>query len=90
MSTYGDVTQSQSPSQTAGKATAALVLGILGLVLIPIIPSILAIVFGNSAKQQIDGSGGRLGGRGLASAGVVLGWVALALGALLIIAVVAL
>ena len=65
-------------------------LGIVGLVLIPIIPSILAIVFGNGAKREIDASGGSLGGRGLASAGVVLGWVALALWALFIIAVVAL
>jgi len=90
MSTYGDVPHSQSSSQTAGKATAALVLGILGLVLIPIIPSILAIVFGNAAKREIDASGGTLGGRGSASAGVVLGWVALALWALFIIAVLAL
>lgn len=90
MSTYGEVTHTQSSSETPGKATASLVLGLVGLVLIPIIPSILAIVFGNSAKQQIDGSGGRLGGRGLATAGVVLGWVALALWALFIVAVVAL
>lgn len=47
-------------------------------------------MFGSSAKQQIDGSGGRLGGRGMATAGVVLGWVALALWALFFIAIVAL
>lgn len=87
MSTYGDV--GHSARHTPGKATASLVLGIIGLVLFPIIPSILAIVFGNSAKHEIDASGGSLGGRGAASAGVILGWVALAIWAVFLIAVVA-
>ncbi len=90
MTTHGEVTQAHSAGRTPGKATAALVLGILGLVLIPIIPSILAIVFGNNAKREIDGSGGSLGGRGLATTGVVLGWIALAIWAVFLIAVVAL
>ena len=89
MSTYGDVAHSQSASRTPGKATASLVLGIVGLILIPILPSILAIVFGGSAKREIDGSGGSLGGRGLATAGIVLGWIALAIWAVFLIAVVA-
>ncbi|MDA0179565.1 DUF4190 domain-containing protein [Solirubrobacter phytolaccae] len=90
MSTYGEVTQSQSAPRTPGKATAAFVLGLVGLVLIPLIPSVLAIVLGGGAKREIDGSGGSLSGRGLATAGVVLGWVALAIWALFIVAIVAL
>jgi hypothetical protein len=61
--------------QTSGKATAALVLGILGLVLCPLICSVLALVFGYQARSEIDASGGRISGRGSATAGVVLGWV---------------
>ena len=37
--------------------------------------SILAVVFGYVGKSQIDRSGGAEGGRGLAIAGIVLGWV---------------
>lgn len=58
---------------TPGKATASLVLGIVGLLVCPIVCSVLAIVFGIQAKSEIDGSGGRLGGRGMAQAGVILG-----------------
>lgn len=36
---------------------------------------ILALVFGYIAKSQIDRSGGTQGGRGMAIAGIVLGWV---------------
>lgn len=58
--------------RTNGFAVAALVLGILWLFWVG---SILALVFGYIAKSQIDGSGGAHGGRGLAIAGIVLGWV---------------
>jgi hypothetical protein len=60
-------------SKTNGSATAALVFGILGL-LIGIL-SVPALVFGYSARRQIDGSGGVQGGRGMAIAGIVLGWI---------------
>jgi hypothetical protein len=65
----------QTGRQTSGKSTAALVLGILGLVLCPLICSVLALIFGYQARREIDQSGGRLTGRGNATAGVVLGWV---------------
>ena len=69
--------------QSSGKATASLVLGILGLTFCPIvITSILAIVFGYSGRSEIDASGGRLGNRGMATAGIVLGWIGIALCAL--------
>jgi hypothetical protein len=67
-------------AQTSGKSTAALVLGILGLVLFcPIICSILALIFGYQARRDIDASGGRLSGRGNATVGIVLGWIGVAL-----------
>jgi hypothetical protein len=61
--------------QTSGKSTAALVLGILGLVFCPLICSVLALVFGYQARREIDGSNGALTGRGNATAGIVLGWI---------------
>jgi hypothetical protein len=57
---------------TNGKAIAALVLGITWICGIG---SILALVFGNQAKNEIDASGGLEQGRGMATAGIVLGWV---------------
>jgi Domain of unknown function (DUF4190) len=64
------------PQSTNGLAIASLVLGIVWLYGIG---SILALVFGYSARGQIDQSGGRQGGRGLATAGIVLGWVGIGL-----------
>jgi hypothetical protein len=75
--------------QTSGKSTAALVLGILGLVLFcPFIFSILALVLGYQARREIDASGGRLGGRGNATVGIVLGWIGTALLVVFVILVV--
>ena len=77
---------------TPGKATASLVLGILGMIIpfLSIVLSILAIVFGTGAKREIDASSGSLGGRGLATAGVILGWVGVVIWAFFLIAVFAL
>ncbi len=85
--------QGQGPYQprpTSGKANAALILGVCGLVVCPLICSILAVVFGYQARGEIDASGGRLDGRGQAVAGIVLGWVGIGLCALGIVAVIAL
>jgi hypothetical protein len=67
------------PPRTPGQAYAALILGIVGLLFCPFIASILALVFGYQAKGQIDAAAGQLGGRGIAVAGIVLGWVSIGL-----------
>jgi hypothetical protein len=61
-------------SGTNGLAIAALVLGITGFIAYAI-PAILALIFGYRAKGQIDASGGVQGGRGMALAGIILGWI---------------
>ena len=61
-----------APARTNGMAIASMVLGILWLYWIG---SILALIFGYSAIRQIDRSGGVESGRGMAIAGIVLGWV---------------
>lgn len=48
---------------------------VLGILWLYWIGSILALIFGYVAKSQIAASGGRQGGRGMATAGIVLGWV---------------
>lgn len=61
--------------RTNGLAIASMVLGIVWLYGIG---AVLALIFGYQAKKQIDGSGGRETGRGMAVAGIVLGWVGVA------------
>jgi hypothetical protein len=63
----------QAPNEKS--AVSALVLGILSFFLCPIIFGILAIVIGKGSEKKIDQSGGQLGGRGLAHAGVICGWI---------------
>jgi hypothetical protein len=64
------------------------VLGIGGFVVFPVVLSILAIVLGNAAKREIRERPG-LGGEGMASAGVVLGWIGVAVMALALLFFVA-
>ena len=68
-------------AETNGLAIASLVLGIVWLMGLG---SILALIFGYVAKSQIDRSGGWQTGRGLAIAGIVLGWVGVGLVAAMI------
>lgn len=58
--------------RTNGLAVASLVLGILWLYWIG---SILALLFGYRARRQVRDSAGTEGGSGMATAGIVLGWV---------------
>ena len=78
-----------APPRTPGQAYAALILGIVGLVVCPLLPSIAAVVFGHLAKGEIDRAGGQLGGRGLAMTGLILGWIGVAFWALIFLVIVA-
>src|SRR5215813_13111757 len=62
---------------TSGWAIASLICAILGV-------SILAIIFGYVGRNEIKNSGGRLTGDGLALAGLIIGWIEIALGVLLV------
>lgn len=76
----------------SGKATASLVLGICGLagllMCCPLIMPILAVVLGNQAKREIRESNGWVRGEGQAKAGIVMGWIGIALSVLLIVGIV--
>jgi acyl carrier protein len=65
---------------TSGLAVASLVCGVLGLLpVLPVIGSIIAIVTGHMARAQIARADGRVGGKGLATAGLFLGYSVVAL-----------
>jgi hypothetical protein len=72
------VTVENATQRTSGYAIASLILGIAGFFVVPIVPSILAIVFGQKAREDLRRDP-TLGGEGLATAGIVLGWVGIAL-----------
>ena len=64
--------------ETSGKAIASLVLGILGPFTCAIL-GIIAIPLGHAALSDIRGRPGVLVGDGLAKAGIILGWINVAL-----------
>ena len=70
---------------TCGFAIASMVLGILW---IWGIGSVLALVFGYISRRRIDESEGSLTGRGMAIAGIVLGWIGVVALIAVIIAIV--
>ena len=74
MSDYEYQQVAPSPSETSTLAVVSLVAGILSWILIPIIGAIIAVVTGHKAKNEIRASGGQLGGNGMATIGLVLGY----------------
>lgn len=65
-----------SSAKTNGFAVASLVLGLLFCLSVT---GILAVIFGNVALGRIAASQGTEKGRGLAIAGIVLGWIGIVL-----------
>jgi hypothetical protein len=87
------VTDEQYPrpwQPRAGSANASLILGIVGLLAFPWVCSPLAIVYARKAREEIAAAGGRLGGRGTADAGVVIGWIGIPYAVLLTLWIIAL
>jgi hypothetical protein len=78
----------QPPPPTSSRATTALVLGLCGFFVCPLVLSIPAWIVGRGAMREIDASNGQLGGRGQAQAGYILGIVGTVLSILAIIAVI--
>ena len=78
------MTVENAAQRTSGYAIASLILGIAGFFVFPIVPSILALVFGQKAREELRREP-TLGGEGLATAGIVLGWVGIALVAIVLL-----
>ena len=81
----------QQGPQTSGAAIAALVLGLLSIVAcLGPITGIAAMIVGRNAKRDIESSGGRLEGSGMAAAGFWTGLVGTVLVVLAVLGIVAL
>lgn len=68
--------------RTSGLAVASLVSGIVGLSMVPLLGSILALILGYMARREIRDRPNELTGDGLALAGIVLGWISVGLAVL--------
>jgi hypothetical protein len=80
MSEYPPPNYEQSPvTETNIWAVISLISGILGWLGVVGIGGLAAVVAGHVAKSQIRASGGRMGGDGMATAGLILGYLNLAL-----------
>jgi hypothetical protein len=75
---YGDLALPTCPL-----AWVSLVSGVLSYITFPLVGAIVAVITGHAAIGRIDESGARLGGRRVARAGVILGYVHLAMLALI-------
>ena len=73
----------QYPQKTSGFAITALVLGILGFLCILL--GIPAIIFGHLARSSINQSNGQIKGAGMAMAGLICGYVSVAINGIWII-----
>ncbi len=76
------------PRPTCTAATVSLIFGILSFVLLPVLGAIVAIIAGHMARAEIRRSNGALDGESLATIGLVLGWVHLAIIVLAVLAFV--
>ncbi|MEV8359414.1 DUF4190 domain-containing protein [Microbacterium sp. NPDC076895] len=74
-------------SKTNTLAVVSLISSILGVLIVPVIGQIIGIITGHIALQEIRRT--REPGHGLALAGVVIGWVSIALAAIGIVILVA-
>ncbi|WP_197429204.1 DUF4190 domain-containing protein, partial [Microbacterium sp. CCH5-D1] len=89
---YGTPTYPLAPPRpTSGLAVTSLVCGIAGVVLIwailPILASIAAVITGHMALKQTK-SDPSVGGRGMAIAGLILGYAMIAIGAFTLISII--
>jgi len=74
---YGAYPGPMAPS-TSTWAIASLMCSLAGWFLVPVLGSVLGVIFGHIALGEIKRSDGRLEGRGMAIAGLIIGYAMLA------------
>jgi len=71
-----------APLPTSTLAIVSLVAGILGFTLLPAIGTVVALITGTLARQETRSHPPRASGDGLATAGIVMGWIQVGLSVL--------
>ncbi|MGV8923194.1 MAG: DUF4190 domain-containing protein [Thermomonas sp.] len=72
---------------TSAMSIVSLVSGILGWTLLPFLGSIVAVITGHMARGEIRRAPDRLEGDGLAIAGLILGYAAIAMAVFAVVAI---
>jgi len=75
----------ETPLPTNSLTVASLVTGIVSYVAIPFLGALAAVITGHMAKNEIKANPGKYSGEGLATTGLILGYIHLALIAVSII-----
>lgn len=70
--------------RTSTMAIISLIAGITGWTILPYLGAIVAVITGHMAHSEIKKSGGMITGKGMATIGLILGYVMLALGICLV------
>ena len=65
--------------RTSNLAIVSLITGILSWFLLPLIGAVIAVITGHMAKTEIRQSNGLIAGEGMATAGLILGYIHLGL-----------
>ena len=71
-------TQFPPTPRTSTLAIISLIGGITGWTVLPMLGSIVAIITGHMAHSEVNKGGGMINGKGMATAGLILGYTALA------------
>ena len=88
-STPGQISAAPASVPNSTAAVVSLVCGILcWLPILPVIGAIVAVIAGHMARSEIRTANGRIGGAGMAKAGLILGYAHLALLGLILCAIV--
>lgn len=90
MDTYQPAPPPAQPLETSTLAVVSLVTGILGWLGLIGIGPVIAVITGHMAKNEIRGREGLMGGSGMATAGLILGYTNLAFSLVILCLVVVL
>jgi hypothetical protein len=68
----------QPTTKTSTLAIISLIGGITGFTILPFLGAIVAVITGHMAQSEIKKSGGMITGKGMAIAGLIMGYLVLA------------
>lgn len=75
--------------QNSGLAVGSMISSIAGLFLCFFVGQIVGLVLGYKARQQIAESDGMLQGEGMATAGIIIGWIGIGIDVIFVIGYIA-
>ena len=73
--TLQDYSNYPAPLPSSTMATVSLIAGILGFTFIPLLGTIVALITGYMARQETRSVPPKASGDGMATAGIVMGWI---------------